>query len=171
MIKATLSKFRNAVRQPFDCMIYRGVRKELITMADQLAVTWVDPEDLTPVKLMGVQIQAPKAIVLAIMDDLVNLAAKRTIERQGFEPVLTKRATTTDWTPNLRSDILKALNKRATAVDPSKHILDYTDYVTRDFCLNVELVGIIREHNGKPDDFWGDKVECEFNDCITKKFV
>ncbi len=139
-------------------------------MADMLATTWVEPGELESAKLMGVSISAPKSIVLAVMDDIVNLAAARAIQKPGFAPVLTQRATTTDWNPNLRVDIVRALNKRATAVDPSKHILDFTDYVTRDFCLNVELVGLIREHNGKPADFWENKVECEFSDCIAKKF-
>jgi hypothetical protein len=151
-------------------MIYRGVRKELITMADQLAINWVKPDDINETKLMGVWIRAPRQIVLAVMDDIVNLAAKRAVERGGFDPVLTERPTTSTWSPNLRTDILMALNRRATALDPSKHIVDYTDKVTRDFFLNVELVGIIREHNGRPEEFWEPRIEGEINECISKKF-
>jgi hypothetical protein len=153
-------------------MTYRGVRKELIIRADLLACTFVDPSDVNPrkqIKLMGVPIQAPEVIVRAIIDDFANLAVKRAIETKGFDPVLTQRATTTDWRPNIRIDLLAALNKRAT--DPRRHILKPIDTVTRDFQYNLELVGIIRELNGDLDKGSLDKIECEINECINKKYV
>lgn len=123
--------------------------------------------------LYAVPIQAPEATVRAIMDVFASLAVKRAIETEGFDPVLTKKATTTDWRPNIPPDLIIALNKRAT--DPRfKHFLNPRDDVTRDFQYNLELVGIIRELNGDLEKASLEKIECEINEineCINKKYV
>lgn len=154
-------------------MTYRGVRKELVIRADQLACTFVEPDEANsrkPVKVWAVPIKAPAAVVEAIMDVFATLAVKRAIETEGFDPVLTKKATTTDWHPNIPPNLLAALNKRAT--DPRfKHFLNPIDDVTRDFQYNLELVGIIRELNGDLEKASLEKMECEINECINKKYV